>query len=467
MAFTMKHGLGPFRQEETKPEAIKPEETKSARYTDPGQEPNWADKKYDGQGSRMVSVFQGKPRDRVLNAEIENIKAKAGDYQFTGDVSTQEGYTRRSGSAINNFFTGEGYSVTKDYGSANTLASALGPKFETSEQKDEFYDNLKNTLREGKGATIVNGQITSGGDHQREEKYSLRGAAKREFYDARNNFNKQKNADALAEKQTAAAAKRAERNALLEAKKAENAKLQEAKNLASNERAKANADKIAAYRAAVEAKKNGGKKPVEETQPATNEPVAQQNRSAFYQKGMIGDKMALENKNKKASATSPLEQEKNSNTGEKLVGTKTTVEKGLLGTRPGTFTTITNDYKTPGNNNVSTGEKMSNADWAKFVKENPNRNQGSNRSDSNKSFKPDLEKPMDLPKPAPTTFGNGLTSQPIKPIPVTVTPTEKPKPEGFSTNTHFVKNKGKEGKSGGGSGGGGSAKKYGCPNGCP
>lgn len=106
----------------------------------------------------------------------------------------------------------------------------------------------------------------------------------------------------------------------------------------------------------------------------------------------------------------------NTSTNEKLVSSKTTAEKGLLGTRPGTFTTTTNDYKTPGSNNVSSGEKMSNADWTKFVKENPDWNQDSNRSDSNKSFKPDLEKALDLPKPAPTTFGNELTSQPIKPI---------------------------------------------------
>ena len=117
----------------------------------------------------------------------------------------------------------------------------------------------------------------------------------------------------------------------------------------------------------------------------------------------------------------------NTSTNEKLVSSKTTAEKGLLGTRPGTFTTTTNDYKTPGSNNVSSGEKMSNADWTKFVKENPNWNQDSNRSDSNKSFKPDLEKALDLPKPAPTTFGNELTSQPIKPIPIRVTPEEAPK----------------------------------------
>lgn len=150
----------------------------------------------------------------------------------------------------------------------------------------------------------------------------------------------------------------------------------------------------------------------------------------FYQRGMMSDKMELQNKNKKATATSPLEQERNPNTNEKLVSSKTTTERGLLGTRPGTFTTTTNDYKTPGSNNVSSKEKMSNADWAKFVKENPNRNQGSNRSDSNKSFKPDLEKPMDLPTPAPTTFGNGLTGQPIKPIPTTTKP-EQPGESGF------------------------------------
>ena len=152
-------------------------------------------------------------------------------------------------------------------------------------------------------------------------------------------------------------------------------------------------------------------------------------RTPFYQRGMMSDKMELQNKNKKASATSPLNQ--NSATGEKLTKSTTTTEKGLLGTRPGTFTTTTNDYNTPGGGgNTKSGEKMSNAEWSKFVKANPNRNQGSNRSDSNKSFKPDLEKPMDLPTPAPTTFGNGLTGQPIKPIPTPTKP-EQPGESGF------------------------------------
>ncbi len=473
MAFTMRHGLGPFRQEATGQPVTneqQTEETKPVRYTDPGPEPNWLDPKYDGQGTRKVKVFQGKPRNRVLNAEIENIKAKAGDYQFTGDVSTQEGYTRRIGSAFNNFFTGDGYSVTKDYGSANTIASALGTKFETSEQKDEFYENLKNTLEEGKGATIVNGQITSGGDHEREEKYSLRGAAKKQFWDARNNFNKQKNAEALTEKQKAAETKRAETNALLEAKKAENAKLQEAKVLAYNERGKATADKIAAYRAAVEAKKNGGKKPVEETQSTTNEPVAQQNRTPFYQRGMMSDKMLLQNKNKIMSKSSPFEQERNSNTGEFLISDNTIKRDsiGPGGEIRGIITENKKKFKTPGKTTTVVAPEEEKKKETKPVvvvkKKVPAAKVKAKVVTKTKA----VTKPKKVVKPKPVVSSNTTapTSEvtPANPTTSEITtpdtereestssfepavqekPKEEPNKSVFSTNTHFVKQKGKE-----------------------
>ena len=465
MAFTMRHGLGPFRQEAT--EQTQPVEP--AKLTMPVK-PDFSLPEYQGQGTEMRTVPQGRPKNRIVRRAVKELKASLGSNVLTGDVSTTEAYTRRSGSWLGNALTGSGYNVTKDFGNVNVSGDLTGEKMDEA-KSEEFYDTLKSTLKEGKGAQIVNGQITSGGEHTQEFKFDKKKRAESEYNKQVQAFNKQENQAKEAARLAGIKAERDAQRATQAQTKQDNqakeaarlAKIQEERNARLTAQAEARAKNVAA----AEAKKNGGKKPVEETQPATNEPVAQQNRTPFYQRGMMSDKMDLQNKNKKVSATSPLEQERNPNTNEKLVSSKTTTEKGLLGTRPGTFTTTTNDYKTPGSNNVSSGEKMSNADWAKFVKANPNRNQGSNRSDSNKSFKPDLEKALDLPTPAPTTFGNGLTSQPIKPIPISVTPSEEPKPKKFSLNVGERINRGAEARSGGGGSGGGAAKKYGCPGGCP
>jgi hypothetical protein len=452
MGFTMKHGLSPFHQEQ-----------KPAKLTMP-IEPDWNAPEYQGYDTEKVEVTQGKPKGRVIRKTISDLKAKLGSNVLTGDVSTTEGYTSRSGSWLGNALTGSGYNVTKNFGSADVQGALTGNTMDEGQSK-KFYSELKSVLKEGQGAQIVDGQITPGGTHLREVQVSKKGKAKRAFYDAKNAYNKQENQAKEAERQAKIQAERQattqNRAKAIEDKKRE-AEGKVAAEKALNDAAIQTREKAIEDRRKQQEAARNAKYP---NQPATNEPVAQQNRSAFYQKGMMADKMYLKNENKKSSATSPLNQNKLTN--EKLVGSKTTTERGSLEGRPGTFTTTVNDYETPGSGNKNTKEKMSNTEWSKFVKENPNWSKGGNRSDQNRSFKPDLEKPMDLPTPAPTTFSNELTNRPIKPIPTPVTPTEKPKPQTFNLNVGIVKQRGAEGKSGSAGTGGGAAKKYGCPGGCP
>jgi len=142
-------------------------------------------------------------------------------------------------------------------------------------------------------------------------------------------------------------------------------------------------------------------------------------RTPFYKIGM---------------ASTPLYQEKkddyNPNTGEKVTNESTTSIKTSINGRKGTLTTSRRDFASPGNAGTGGKERMSNNEWSSFVKANPDWNKGSNRSSKKESFTPDPESPMDLPNPKPTTFGNGLTGQPVKPIPNRTEP-EKPSEETF------------------------------------
>ena len=185
-------------------------------------------------------------------------------------------------------------------------------------------------------------------------------------------------------------------------------------------------------------------------------------RTPFYKIGM---------------ASTPLYQEKkddyNPNTGEKITNESTTSIKTVINGRKGTLTTARRNFESPGNSggNTNTGgsndggkSKMSNSEWASFVKANPDWNKGSNRSSKKETFMPDPETPMELPKPAPVTFGNGLTGQPIKPTP---TPVQDPIGEegGFGGSNIPRFNPDKE--EGGNLFKTTSSKKYGCPGGCP
>jgi hypothetical protein len=480
MAFRMKHGLGPFRQEATGQPVTneQPTQEKPAKLPPPVK-PDLNSAEFQGFGTELRDVPQGKPKNWVIRDEIKKIKLLAGDNTFTGSTSTTPAYTNRSGSWLGNVLTGSGYDVTKSTGLVNTTATKLGNKFASEDEKESFYDNLKTVLKEGQGATIVDGVVTPGGEHKAEFKYDKKKRAEAEYNKEVTAYTRQQNLEKKA-------AEDAAKKAAYDAKKAAQAKLREenqakeaarlAKIYAERDAKKAewaaagakNAAEAEAKKAKLQAerdaKKNGGKKPVEETQPATNEPVAQQNRTPFYQRGMMSDKMLLQNKNKKASATSPLEQ--NAITNEKLIGSKTTSIQTTRGGRRGTLTTTVNDYETPGSGNANTKKPMSDANWSKFVKENPDWNKGSNRSDSNESFKPDPEKPLELPKIV-SNYKPEFTFNPIKPMPMPVTPKEEPKNTGFKTSTGYIINRGAEAKSGGGGGGSEKAKKIGCPGGCP
>jgi len=454
MAFTMKHGMSPFHQDQ-----------KPARLEKP-VEPDYNAPEYQGFGTEQVPVVSGRASNRTIRQTARGIKNLGTG--INGNITTTPAYTRSSGSMLGALIgkvTGNedsDYYKVVDKGTASVKGEQTNAL--TSEESSELAKKVKAAMKSGQNVQISGTEVTTGGEVMEERKYDKKKRAQSDYNKANNAYLRQENQDKEAARLAGIKAERAARlaeQAATRTRNAEAAATKQAQIKSEREaREKINAENRAKNAAAAEAKKNKGKQPAT-NESTTTEPVAQQNRSAFYQKGMLGDKMDLQNKNKKVSATSPLNQ--NSATGEKLIGSKTTVEKGSLGSRPGTFTTTTNDYETPGNGNTKTKEKMSNEDWSKFVKENPDWNKGSNRSDSNKSFKPDLEKPMDLPTPAPTTFGNGLTSQPIKPIPTPVTPKEEPKKPTVTMAFGGKKEKSMSGGSGSGSySNGGSGTTCGC-----
>jgi len=319
MAFTMKNP--PFRQTPL---------LQSTTIRTKPVEPDYSLAENQGTGTEMVNVVQGKPRNRIINEEIENMRLAAGDKKFSGDVSTTEKYTDRNGSWLNNVFTGDGYSVTKATGNANTTAKFTGNTFSNDDEKEDFYSNLKTILKEGKGAQIVDGQVTSGGTHQKEVTYDKGKRLKATYnQDLKNyeNLEKKDKHDAdlatrraeLEAKKTASIAKtdkfRTDKETAIATRIAERdankLKLIAEREAAANTKKLELIAKREAADAAKAAKKNGG------NQSTTNEPVAQQRSTPFYQRGMASDKMLLQNKNKIMSK-SPLEQGKNPSSGETL-----------------------------------------------------------------------------------------------------------------------------------------------------
>lgn len=178
-------------------------------------------------------------------------------------------------------------------------------------------------------------------------------------------------------------------------------------------------------------------------------------RTPFYKIGM---------------ASTPLYQEKkddyNPYTGEKITGESTTSIKTVINGRKGTLTTSRRNFESPGTKSTtpeSAKPKMSNEEWTKFTKENPDWNKGGNRSAKKEFFTPDPEAPMELPKPAPVTFGNGLSSNPAKPIPVPVEEPGVPASFGGVNKARFEEKEEKTGnlfKTV-------KTLKAGCPGGCP
>jgi len=427
MAFTMKRA--PFRQEVAGQPATN--ELKPTRLTKPTQ-PDYSLPEYQGRGTEMRDVAQGKPKNRVIREEIRKIQEQAGDNKFTGDVSTTEAYTRRQGSRIGNFLTGSGYSVTKATGNANTSAELSDNKF-SGEEKEKFYKDLKTTLKGGKGAQIVDGQITEGGKHQAEFSYDKKKRAESEYNKSLQAFNRQENQDKEA---TRLAGVRAERDKIKagqaesRAKNAASLAEKQAKAKAEGEsRRKAIADRVAA----AAAKKNGGK------QPATNEPVAQQNKTPFYQRGMAGDKMLLQNKNKIMSK-SPLEQEKNPSTGETLqekadrlakekLAAKGENKGGSKDVRTETAT-VSETIKGKKVEKKATTPKEIEA-WKKAPKEN--KEKYLDKTNTATGTASDTGKDKEIPKII---------------IPPKETPKEEPKKKTFKTSSGSVKSRGAEESSG-------------------
>jgi len=176
---------------------------------------------------------------------------------------------------------------------------------------------------------------------------------------------------------------------------------------------------------------------------------------------------------KMGMASTPFYQVKaddyNPNTNEKITGESTTSIKAVINGRKGTLTTSRRNFASPGDANTSTsnnnnGPKMSDNEWRAYLKANPKRNKGSNRTSKKETFIPDPETPMELPTPKPVTFGNGLTGQPIKPMPVPVA-SDISEEGGFggSNIARFSDEKERGGNLFKTTG----SKKYGCPGGCP
>ena len=284
MAFTMRQT--PFLQEasgqpatnETKPRLIKP------------TPPNYTLEENQGRGTEMRDVTQGKPKNWVVREELAKVKELAGNNMFTGSTSTTEAYTNKQGSAIGNFFTGDGYYVKKSSGKANTTATELGPKFASNAEKKAFYANYKAVLKGGQGAQVVDGKVTAGGTHQEEVTFNKKTRAESKYKDELKAYNNQ-------EAQDTRTNKLAERNKVKE----DQATTLKSKQSQAEER-----------RAIILAERNKVKN------ATPGDPVAQQSKTPFYQKGMGKDKMLLQNKNKIMSKSSPLEQEKNPSTGETL-----------------------------------------------------------------------------------------------------------------------------------------------------
>jgi len=344
MAFTMRHGLGPFRQEATGQPVTneQPTQEKPAKLLPPVK-PDFNSAEFQGFGTEQVPVVSGRASNstiRKMGRKIKNL-----DVKVQGDLTTTPAYTFSQGSmlgALIGRITGDedsdyykvndkGFASMKNATTINTI-DPNNPDPMTKEEARQLAKDVKEGMKSGQNVRIDGTNVTTGGEVMEERKYDKKKRGEANYNKEVTAYNKQQNLEKRAaedaakkaaydaakaaqaklreENQAKEAARLAKIYAERDAKKAEWAEAK-AKNAAEAEAKKAN---LQAERAA---KNNGGKKPVEETQPTTNEPVAQQNRTPFYQRGMMSDKMLLQNKNKIMSK-SPLEQEKNPGTGETL-----------------------------------------------------------------------------------------------------------------------------------------------------
>lgn len=166
------------------------------------------------------------------------------------------------------------------------------------------------------------------------------------------------------------------------------------------------------------AKRDAAKAAMEAKKAERNSSPLEQQKSPFYQKGSLQDKNMLTNDNKYMTATSPLYQEKK-------VGSATTesiVERD--GKKYKQWKTDDN-YETAGTSGSKTkptsGPKMSDANWSKFVAEHPERNGGSAASKRTETsiqereiLEPIQVKPAGIVKTNSPEIKAGLMKEPVK-----------------------------------------------------
>ena len=268
MAFTMKHA--PFRQEKT--ELTKPVEP------DYSQIPKT--------GKRMVEVQSERPSGKTIRQTARAIRELGTG--LNGEINTTAPRTFKQGSRIGALLGGDDFYKAKYQGDANVSGEQTNQI--SGQEAKQLSRDVKKAMKSGQNIKIEGTNVSTGNKIEQEQNYNPQTSAKKEYQQQLISYNKQE-----------------------QGKKVQaNIATREATKLANAEKfAKAKADKQEAFYV-----KYPNKRPKAEN-AASGEPVAQQSRTPFYQKGMGGDKMLLQNKNKIMSK-SPLEQEKNPSTGETL-----------------------------------------------------------------------------------------------------------------------------------------------------
>jgi hypothetical protein len=268
MAFTMKHA--PFRQEKT--ELTKPVEP------DYSQIPKT--------GKRMVEVQSERPSGKTIRQTARAIRDLGTG--LNADINTTAPRTFKQGSRIGALLGGDDFYKAKYQGDANVDYEQTN-KISGQEAK-QLYSDVKKAMKSGQNVKIEGTNVSTGNKIEQEQNYSPQTEAKRKYQQELISYNKQEQNKRV---QTNIATREAAKKALEE------------------KVAKIKADRQEAFYV-----KYPNKRPKAEN-ATSGEPVAQQKRTPFYQRGMGNDKMLLQNKNKIMSK-SPLEQEKNPSTGETL-----------------------------------------------------------------------------------------------------------------------------------------------------
>lgn len=268
MAFTMKHA--PFRQEKT--ELTKPVEP------DYSQLPKT--------GKRMVEVQSERASGKTIRQTARAIRDLGTG--LNGEINTTAPRTFQQGSRIGALLGGDDFYKAKYQGDANVSGEQTNQI--SGQEAKQLSRDVKKAMKSGQNVKIEGTNVSTGNKIQQEQDYNPQYSAKKEYQQQLVNYNKQE-----------------------QGKKVQaNIAASEARKVANAERiVKAKADKQEAFYV-----KYPNKRPKAEN-ATSGEPVAQQSKTPFYQRGMGGDKMLLQNKNKIMSK-SPLEQEKNPSTGESL-----------------------------------------------------------------------------------------------------------------------------------------------------